>query len=218
MIPTTELIDAQVARNNATMRMVGSTKFNKDKVLTIDGDYTMYDAMIQLFRAEDVCAEQHIYVDQRMNKPLDDMFFDDKQKQRLLVNEHWRKACKLARIDLTEPDNSGSSLVLDREDVQAAFNAFHKFYEALYRLPFDNSFRVKSVVGSLINLQRQCPSKCLLSGRVHDHENAYLRVTETGDIYFHCRRGCKRGLREALCIFASTTKNLKATKSFQNVE
>lgn len=202
-IETEKLIDYQVARNNATMRIVGSTKYEKDKVLEIEsGLYNIYDAMVQLYRREDIKKEQHIYLDQRNNKPLDDMIFGDVQT--VMHNKFYRKVCELARIDLTRPDSNFSSLDLDDEDVKASFKALENYFECCFKEPFNKAFKVRNVVGSLIDLDRCRQSKCLLSQRVHESENAFLTVKENGEIYFHCRRGCEFKGRKAIRIFKSS--------------
>lgn len=49
-------------------------------------------------------------------------------------------------------------------------------------------FSLYKVVDSLILLKRKMPAKCTLCDRVHEHENAFLCVTNNGQVYFHCRR------------------------------
>lgn len=53
-----------------------------------------------------------------------------------------------------------------------------------------DSFSFGGVQGPFIHLKRSKPSKCKISGCLHENENAYLRVTPSGDLLFSCYRGC----------------------------
>lgn len=49
-------------------------------------------------------------------------------------------------------------------------------------------YSIYKTTGSLISLKRQKPAKCTLCNRIHENENAFLRVSRLGKVYFHCRR------------------------------
>jgi hypothetical protein len=176
---TADLIDVQVARNNATMRMLGSSKM-KGKVLHLDRageDFTFADSLVQLYRKEDILSEQHIQ-DRQLNKKLLEEIYEGKQAQ----NKFLRQACVLANIDLTRIEQR-SNVVVEQEQLNHIFEMFRKSNNA-------GVFHVKDTTGSIINLVRNKPAVCVLSGKVHDHENAFLSIQENGKVYFHCRRGC----------------------------
>ncbi len=52
----------------------------------------------------------------------------------------------------------------------------------------DLPFAVASVSGGLVLLNRLRPSHCRLCQRSHEAENPYLRVSQSGNVYFYCRR------------------------------
>jgi len=49
-------------------------------------------------------------------------------------------------------------------------------------------FNLYKVTGSMILLKRKKAARCDLCERIHENENAYLRVTQHGEVFFHCRR------------------------------
>jgi hypothetical protein len=49
-------------------------------------------------------------------------------------------------------------------------------------------YKVDKVVGSLILLRRKTPAYCSLCERIHENENAFLRVNKAGKVFFYCRR------------------------------
>lgn len=49
-------------------------------------------------------------------------------------------------------------------------------------------YKMDKVLDALILLRRKKSAHCSLCNRVHDHENAFLRLNSTGKVYFYCRR------------------------------
>ena len=49
-------------------------------------------------------------------------------------------------------------------------------------------FKFDKVVGSLILLRRKKPANCSICNRVHENENAFLRIDKNGQVWFYCRR------------------------------
>lgn len=49
-------------------------------------------------------------------------------------------------------------------------------------------FEISEVIGSLVILRRKLPAMCSLCERVHDNENSFLRITNSGAVYYYCRR------------------------------
>lgn len=195
-----DLIDSQVARVNATMRMWGSSKMKNGKVLELERPegISFYDSMIQLYRRQDIQVEQHIYSDQLDKKHLDQMFYDNPQT--LMNNVFYKTACDVVHIDVTKAINEYSSVELSDEEIQRAFQAFELYFCKAYNAKEQTCFGIKSVMGSLINLERKYPGVCLLSGKNHDNENAYLTITPDKSVYFYCRRGCHFKGNKGICI------------------
>ena len=199
-LKTEDLIDTQVARTNATMRMMGCSKLAKRKILKLERPegVNFYDTLIQLYRREDVKREQHIYLDQVRKKYLDELFYE--REIELIHNQFYKSACDLCDIDLTKPEYDYGSIELTENDVANAFEAFEMYFCQATNSKKQLSFNVKGVMGSLINLERRSPGKCILSGKIHDNENAYLTISPDRSVYFHCRRGCKFKGRKNICV------------------
>lgn len=49
-------------------------------------------------------------------------------------------------------------------------------------------YKIDRVIGSLVLLKRILRAHCSLCDRIHESENAFLRVNKHGKIYFYCRR------------------------------
>jgi hypothetical protein len=258
-----QLIDIQVARGNATMRMMGSSKLGgktlrldsppEEKKITIDlssgeesedtikrrlegssgcsndeqsdssedtikrrleekpteekdSPFTFYDTLIQLYRREEATTEQNIRQSQLRRKILDEMFYTyDKEKNedvpKQIPNKFYRKACKHAMIDLTKYEHDDRSL--ESAEVQKAFATFEDHMCREMKVGKQAIFRFKGCKGCLISLERVSSAPCLLSGKVHDNENAFLRVGADGGVYFHCLRGCELGDKKSIRLFGT---------------
>lgn len=197
MLNLEKLVDVQVARSNATMRMCGSTKYGKNNVLQLDkrsgifGDSSMgeqshlqrsfYDTLIQLYRKEEIDGEQYIAENQLSHKELHAV-----PPERAISNEFFREAMKIINIDLNGPKIYSSETLTERQ-VALAIKCLEMYHE-LVKIP--NPFQMKDVGGSRIDLKRTSPGKCLLSGRIHEHENAYM-IVYMNEVRLFCHRGCK---------------------------
>lgn len=207
------LIDIQVARGNATMRMMGSSKLGGKTLLleSTDGKegvsfFTLHDTLVQLYRREDAISEQNIRQSQLRKKILDDMSFGyDPEKnedvKKVIPNKFFRAACDHAMIDLTKFEQDDR--LLESAEVQKALSTFESHFCRETRVACQTVFRFKSCTGVIINLERISAAPCLLSGKVHEHENAFLRVTADGSVYFHCRRGCELGDKKSIRLFGT---------------
>ena len=86
--------------------------------------------------------------------------------------------CKLLPV-LEREIQVYDSVELDSEDVQAALALFSD----------RDSFEYKEYKDGIIILSRVRSSMCLRCERVHDGNNAFLRITSEGDVLFGCYRG-----------------------------
>jgi hypothetical protein len=76
--------------------------------------------------------------------------------------------------------------------IYEAYNMFNEYEPNVYEMG--------KVEGNIIKLMRKQSSKCLLSEKVHDSDNAYIRIhkreyiekddMDVYDIYFGCYREC----------------------------
>ncbi len=201
---TSKLIDTQVARANATMRMMGSSKLS-GKVLKLESpsDATFYDTLVQLYRRVDVKTEQHIMEMSLKKKMLDKLFYEE--TTRMMLNKYYKQACKYAFIDVTDFEQNLKTRDIDGGEVTQSFKIFEHHYCNHFNIDNQMVFRVKSCVGSLINLERICGDKCMISGKYHTSENAFLTVPHEGVVYFHCRRGCDKDDKKSVRCYGPST-------------
>ena len=201
-VPTEKLFDAQVARSNATMRMLGSTKIATEKKpnpkpLKLESplDATFFDTLVQLYRRCDVVAEQHIG-----QVCLRKDFLHREQDKLMNGNKFFKQAYKTLDYDVDRLQYELDTRLLDGGEINVAFRIFEHHYCSEMHVAAQTSFRVKSSKGSLITLERVNPGLCLLSERMHEAENAFLTVRADGSVYFHCFRGCdKDGKKSTRC-------------------
>ena len=207
---TEKMFDSQVARSNATMRMLGSVKLPTEKKpnpkpLKLESSSAgpgqpanLFDTLVQLYRREDVKAEQHIN-QACLRKGYLNSLLETKQDV-MMRNKFYKQVFKLMDVDVDRLDREADLRMLNHGEINTFFKIFEQHYCLEFDLPAQTSFRVKSSKGSLIILERLNPGKCLISEKVHDAENAFLTITANNAVYFHCYRGCDRdGKRSVLC-------------------
>ena len=49
-------------------------------------------------------------------------------------------------------------------------------------------YEIRKINGCLIDLKRKRPSRCAICERVHEAENPYIIIKNSGAVYYHCRR------------------------------
>tara|TARA_R110001632_G_scaffold225762_1_gene358940 strand:- start:170 stop:1279 length:1110 start_codon:yes stop_codon:yes gene_type:complete len=184
------IIDEQVIRTNATMRMVGCSKM-QGNILTIDEPekYDFFDTLIQLYRGEEVKTEQNIEINQLNKKLLEQK--NDENSDFVTRNEYYKQAFKYSGIDLSV-QFEGNGIEITEEEGRMAFEIFDE--------KFPGMFKFKNVTGSIINMDRLKSAACPLSKKIHDNENAFLVVGQYNNVSFCCRRGCKKDDRKLLKI------------------
>ena len=189
-IPSLEkLIDIQVPRTNGTMRICGCSKIG-GKVLMLESpqDATVYDTFVQIFRYKDLKSEQEIKDINLKKGMLTDMFHKDPEK--VMKSRFLKDACIKCYVDLSMYYD-GSCLELTAHQIQDAFQTFNTYYKHHLEVKKQDVFSLGKTVQSVILLNRLRPAPCMLSGTVHDSENAFLIVNESGVIHFYCRRDCR---------------------------
>jgi len=192
---TDKMFDVQIARSNATMRMLHSTKLATEKKpnpkplrLESPSDATFFDTLVQLYRREDVRNEQHINRACLLKSKLDQMLEDNREK--MLANKFYKQVYRLFNVEVDKLQYEDDNRLLGHQEVETYFKIFEQHYCVEFGLQVQKCFRVRSVKGSVITLLRIAPGKCLISGEVHDSENAFLTVTADNSVFFHCFRGC----------------------------
>lgn len=188
----TRAVDLQMARRNATFRILGCSKVggkaieidccNNNGRDLLDQGYplTIYDCLVGIYQVEHLKAEQSISMDninylaieQEVDKTKGADQTDEAKKFRTTIT----KQIKIA-------EENRAALNLDDRCIETAVALFDRFN--------DGSFAIRDQVGAIINLNRLRASPCPISGVRHENENAYLKMREDGRLIFCCRRGCK---------------------------
>lgn len=162
-INSEDLIDFQIIRNHASLRMVGSKKINGNSLLLDNSNYDIQDSLIRIYRKK-----------QRRGVIIvsDDNFSNDAIQE--LEESFDTNNTKTLKNNISDPD------------------IFMKAFEIINELK-PNIFSRGKISGSVMSLLRKHASDCLLSGKIHDSENAYIVIKELGDRYainFGCYRNC----------------------------
>lgn len=156
------LIDTALSRENATLRMPLNSKIGGSILKFRYPVHTFQDGLVCLYDPNDKQTEQMIYD------------IDSIQTLSQYVKH---------------PENK-------KPDIKYNYSEFEKselFYERCFQIfkqsndKFD-SFAMGERCGRFINLIRKKPSICIVGGRLHENENAYLYISPKYDIYYFCRR------------------------------
>lgn len=165
-IPSSDLIDSQIVRNRASLRMVGSRKI-KGRTLRFDNPaHTLTDSLIRIYTGE---TEQLVTIKNINKSALQEIDYATTPKEKHIAINRVMKIV----------DPSYDDLVYK--------NAF-KMVDSV----MPDIFKPGKVSGNCLQLLRVKSSKCILSGRVHDSDNAYIIITYAANyqLYFGCWRRC----------------------------
>jgi len=86
----------------------------------------------------------------------------------------------------------------NKKSVQKVPSYDQKVYEKafeLYNKINPGIFKIGKINGDIVTLIRTCAHECLMSGKIHENENAFCRIkkgTEFYSVYFGCFRFCHR--------------------------
>ena len=165
-----DLVDGQIARKKAALRMVGSSKIGGN-CLTLDNpDHKLTDSLIRIYYENRRKEEQMVRKSQMIPKVLQSL---EKKSE--------RGECRV--IDLTQT-------FIDKE----------MFHKDIYNRALDmleqicpSTFDMRVIKGDKIMLNRTRAGKCVASNKYHEHEHAYLWISDCADkywVFFRCFRNC----------------------------
>ena len=183
-LPLDKLFDAQIARSNGGMRMLGSSKLGKDRILRLESPpgATLFDTLVQLHRREDIETEQNISISQ-----VKRLLIDEEKRE----DQYHRAVCKTLDLQYESNEHAFDNDRVISADVKVtAYRIFEHHFCNQLKVAKQNCFKLGNLNKTLITLERIKAGPCLISGRVHDHSAAFLRVSTKGDVYFHCFRDC----------------------------
>lgn len=180
-IPSSELIDSQIIRRNASLRMVGSCKLGKNNILTLDDDnFTLADSLIRVYDRNDRKKEQYVSYDNYIEMPEEEEDKHDKPRK----NKNHKS------------NNGIDELFYEQKIYDIAIETF-KDYDK------NNVFDIGYIKGKFITLLRKSPGICFISNKEHENENAYLIISESKRGYyinFGCYRGCLKDSKKSINI------------------
>lgn len=190
-IESDKLIDSQIVRNNASLRMTGSSKINGYPLFLEDEKYNLTDSLIRIYSSDRKKMEQMVTMDNIRHGVLDSVLEVPKEKQKYIFKTPGQ--------------------VVDAIHAREIYEKAFEIYGSLD----PNTFKLGKINGSFLLLQRIRKNKCLLSKRVHENENAFLIINKDGKIFkifFGCFRFCDS--RRFVCI-GMVKENLEIEVSFE---
>lgn len=185
-IESKELIDFQIIRKNASLRMVGSSKINGNILELDDPQYSLTDSLIRIYLKKDVEKEQSVSYDSIRREEvapyvqLKDIEYLDACNNNTIEKKRKKTAPKIVNIESVEELKKYS----DKKYWRA-----YKLYDSLD----PDCFSPGKISGDYLYLLRVKPSRCIICVNFHEHENAFLFIQEdqTNDtyyVYFGCWR------------------------------
>ena len=175
-----ELVDQQVIRKNASLRMVGSSKIGGETSHLSDPDHTLEDSLIRPWKK----AEPYMSEPEQLHELIDSLPGDQGLRR------------------MTDPQKKRT--LYPPRTVQKIEKILHLRALEQTQTLWQDQFQPDTVVGDHIQLRRIAPGSCPLSGKHHDSDNAYLRVTRTGSLVhvsFCCWRRCRQMSTRGSCTF-----------------
>jgi putative NIF3 family GTP cyclohydrolase 1 type 2 len=145
-----------------------------------DFQLTIYDCLVGIYHVEHLKQEQTISMSDLNYSIIEDEIEESKNCVQTPSEKRFRKSIK---YNLTLHEEKHTNLDITDANVNKAVEIFNQWN--------DGTFDVRDQVGDIINLDRLRTCECKISGRIHEKENAYLKLREDGHLIFCCRRGCQ---------------------------
>lgn len=186
-------VDFQIPRRNATFRLIGCSKVG-GQPLQLDSinvsNPNIYDCLVGIYHPEHLKSEQsinlenlnYVQIQDELNTIQETTFNHHELPE--ISNKKSKATHSFTTVIKRELDFAETAPEIDLDDhsVEKAVELFETFN--------DGTWTIRDHVGNIINLNRRRASPCPLSGIVHEHENAYLKLYPDGRVGFLCRRGC----------------------------
>lgn len=180
-IKAKNLLDFQIVRKNASLRMVGSKKINGYPLVFDDKKYKLCDSLIRIYFKNQRLQEQMVTIDN-----INSGVFENVLEEPISDNAMQIRIMDLSFGKMVEP-------TFEKK-------VYDKAYELHYMLQ-PGVFTMGKISDNILSLQRnknnsdgkKIKAKCLLSGKLHENENAFLIVKKEPDVYtvhFGCNRFC----------------------------
>lgn len=186
-IRSQDLIDFQIVRKKGSLRMVGSTKINGFPLLFDNKKHILTDSLIRIYFKNQRDIEQCVCI-KHLNSNVPKHIFEYQSIQ----NKHTK----------TFNYNTFNNTINNQ------FN--NQFYDTIV---YDKTFELCNTIqpdvfiygkisGDIVSLLRKKSFKCLISGKVHDNENAYCKILkDNNDRFYKIIFGCFRKCSDKKNIF-----------------
>ena len=195
-IPSTKLIDFQIVRNRASLRMVGSSKINGYPLVLDDDKFCLEDSLIRLYSNKQKRNEKLITKVNIKNDVFENVLaISDSHPQYVgifLLNKAQEQG-HISNNDLKITECYIKTIREPLYDIKVYKKAF-KIYNKIH----PNVFTFGKISGEYISLLRIKADKCIFSGKIHENENAYIKISKINDmysIYFGCFRYCNQKIK-----------------------
>lgn len=190
-IKSNNLFDYQIIRKNTSLRMVGSSKINGFALEFDNEKHQLTDSLIRIYFHNQKKNEQIVTIDNLCASVLKNVLeetidnnngYDSDFDLGIDINEHTIFTQKKVNI------------MYDKKVYNKAFKIISKIYP--------NIFIPGKISGEYMSLIRQKgkSNNCLLSGKLHESENAFLKITQTVNNY-SVRFGCFRFYHKKKTIY-----------------
>lgn len=181
-----DLIDMQIVRNRASLRMAYSSKLDGTPLILDNKSHHFIDSLIRIYFKNDRLAEQTV----TFQNLRDDII--DEQNKIEEENEYYTHKYYISASTVKRD----SKPVFDNKIYETAYNILNEFLKSNNK---KTVFKKGRISGSVLGLLRSNPDRCILSGKCHEAENAFLVITRNTDpkkffcgIEYHIRFGCFR--------------------------
>jgi hypothetical protein len=151
--------------------MVGSSKLDGYPLTMDDETHKLKDSLIRIYSKKDRNIEQLVTKNNINQSVFINVLYEPQtetsdQYTKIYFNPH----------KIEKP-------LYDQNIYDIAFEIYNKINPGV--------FKIGKISGKVLSLIRVKASKCLLSGKLHEHENAFLAINK-GDTSYSVRFGCFR--------------------------
>ena len=187
-INSSKLIDFQIVRNRASLRMVGSNKIGGYPLILDNKSHKLTDSLIRIYFRNQRLVEQLVTKDNIIESVFNYVLNEPESESErgIIINFNPRNIEKPAYD-------------------QAIYNKAYELYNTIH----PGIFKAGKINGALMSMIRIKPNKCLMSGKLHEQENAFLIINKDKDTYlirFGCYRFCHK--KKTIYIGSLTIDNL----------
>lgn len=169
-IKADKLVDLQIIRKNASLRMVGSCKIGGSTLVLDNEKHQFVDSLIRNYQKVD---------EQIVTKK----FINEGVLENVLLSKEENKEYNTNKVVNIHPKID--SFAYPIEVYKKAFD--------IYNTKHPGYFKMGKICDRYITLLRVKKGPCLLSNKIHENENAYLDINNEiyiYTIYFKCFRKC----------------------------